>query len=95
MKTEVLDLLSRNAWERVLRSSIPLDAKGKKLKVLKSIWAFKLKRYPDGTPQKFKARFCARGDVQQEGINFFDTYAPVVKWSTIRMILIKNYQETG
>ena len=90
MKTEVLDLLSRNTWERVLRSSVPMDSNGKKYKVLKSIWAFKLKRFPDGSPQKFKARFCARGDLQQEGIDFFDTYAPVVKWSTIRMLLIET-----
>ena len=55
MKTEVLDLLSRNTWERIPRSSILLDAKGKKIKVLKSIRAFKLKRFSDGTPQKFKA----------------------------------------
>ena len=90
MKTEVLDLLSRNTWERVLRSSVPRDPSGKKCKVLKSIWAFKLKRFPDGSPQKFKARFCARGDLQQEGVDFFDMYAPVVKWSTIRMLLIET-----
>ena len=48
---------------------------------------FKLKRLPDGTPSRFKARFCARGDLQREGIDFFDTYAPVVQWSSIRLLL--------
>jgi hypothetical protein len=51
--------------------------------VLPSTWAFKIKRYPDGQVKKFKACFCARGDRQKEGINYFDTRAPVVMWSTV------------
>ena len=51
-------------------------------------WAFKYKRYPDGLIKKFKAQFCARGDQQLEGIDFFETYAPVVQWTTIRLMFI-------
>ena len=58
------------------------------MNVLKSIWAFKLKRNPDGLIKKFKAQFCARGDMQLEGIDFFETYAPVVQWTTVRLMLI-------
>ena len=58
------------------------------MNVIDSIWAFKLKRYPDGVVKKFKARFCARGDQQLEGIDFFETYAPVVQWTTVRLLLI-------
>jgi hypothetical protein len=54
---------------------------------LKGTWAFKLKRFPDGTPHKFKARYCVRGDLQTEGVYYFDTYAPVVQWSTVRILL--------
>ncbi len=39
--------------------------------------------FPDGLIKKFKARFCARGDQQIKGIDFFETYAPVVQWTTI------------
>jgi hypothetical protein len=46
--------------------------------VLPSTWAFKIKWFPDGTVKKFKARFCARGDRQKEGIDFFETWVPVV-----------------
>ena len=35
-----------------------------------------------------KARFCARGDQQLEGVDFFETYAPVVQWTTVRLMLI-------
>jgi hypothetical protein len=55
---------------------------------LPSTWAFKIKCYPDGWVKKFKARFCARGDRQQEGIDYFETWAPVVQWSTVRIVMI-------
>ena len=66
------------------------DKNGRKVTVLKSIWVFKLKRLPDGSPDRYKARFCVRGDLQKEGIDFFDMYAPVEKWSTICMLLIET-----
>ena len=58
------------------------------MNVIQSTWAFKCKRFPDGLIKKFKARFCARGDQQIEGVDFFETYAPVVQWTTIRLMLI-------
>ena len=60
----------------------------KDMKVIQSTWAFRIKRFPDGLIKKFKARFCARGDQQIEGVDFFETYAPVVQWTTIRLMLI-------
>ena len=79
MQLEITTLVQQRTWTTVPRTA--------KLNVLKSTWAFKLKRLPDGTPYRFKARFCARGDLQREGVDFFDTYAPVVQWSTIRLLL--------
>ncbi len=51
------------------------------INVLPSTWAFKIKRYPDSHVKKFKPRFCTRGDRQKEGIDYFETWAPVVQWS--------------
>ena len=79
MQLEIATLVQQNTWMAVSRTP--------DLNVLKGTWVFKLKRLPDGTPSRFKARFCARGDLQQEGVDFFDTYAPVVQWSTIRLLL--------
>jgi len=78
--TEVETLEGMDAWEVVDRTD--------KMNVLQSIWAFKLTQFPDGMVKKFKARFCARGDQQLEGIDFFETYAPVVQWTTVRLLLI-------
>ena len=45
------------------------------------------RRLSDGTPSKYKARYCVRGDLQSEGVDYFETYAPVVQWSTVRLVL--------
>ena len=68
------------AWEVVKRTIY--------MNVISSTWAFKCKRFPDGLIKKFKSRFCARGDRQIGGVDFFDTYSPVVQWTTIRLMLI-------
>ena len=52
-----------------------------------STWVFKIKRLPDGTLKKHKARFCVRGDLQVEGVDYFESYAPVVSWTTVRMMM--------
>ena len=49
---------------------------------------FKLKRFPDGLIKKFKARFCARGDQKIKGVDFFKTYAPVVQWTPVYLMLV-------
>jgi hypothetical protein len=48
---------------------------------------------PGGTVLKFKARFCFRGDLQEEGFDYFETYAPVFAWSTVCMLLTIVLQE--
>ena len=62
------------------------------MNVLPSTWAFRIKRFPNGLIRKFKARFCARGDKQIHGVDFFDTYAPVVSWTTVRLLLILSLE---
>jgi hypothetical protein len=79
MKIEVASLLQQRTWNTPHRSEAG--------HALKSTWLFKLKLLTDGTQSKFKETFCVRGDIQKEGIDFFETYAPVCQWSTVRMIL--------
>lgn len=50
-------------------------------------WVFRVKRNTDGSVQTFKARLVAQGFSQREGIDYFDTYAPVARLTSIRVLL--------
>ena len=50
-------------------------------------WVFKTKLKADGTIERYKARLVARGFSQRPGIDFFETFAPVARLESIRIIL--------
>ena len=50
-------------------------------------WVYKSQLNADGTLKKRKARLVARGNQQEEGIDFVETYSPVVRTATIRSVL--------
>lgn len=50
-------------------------------------WIHKIKRNSDGSIARYKARLVANGNQQYEGIDFSETFSPVIKQPTIRIVL--------
>jgi transposase InsO family protein len=50
-------------------------------------WVFRLKRKADGSVDKYKARLVARGFTQIYGVDYYDTYSPVARLASFRLIL--------
>ncbi|CAI5959572.1 unnamed protein product [Closterium sp. NIES-65] len=54
--------------------------------IVSGMWIFRVKR-PPGSPPVFKARYVARGFSQREGVDFFLTFSPTPKMTTLRVLL--------
>ncbi|CAI7794457.1 unnamed protein product [Closterium sp. NIES-53] len=53
--------------------------------IVSGMWIFRVKR-PPGSPPVFKARYVARGFSQRQGVDFFQTFSPTPKMTTLRVL---------
>jgi len=79
MNEEFDALLKNGTWSLVSPSQ--------NMNIVGCKWVFKIKRKANGTIERYKARLVAKGFHQQPGIDFAETYSPVVKPITIRTVL--------
>ncbi|KAH9752991.1 retrovirus-related pol polyprotein from transposon RE1 [Citrus sinensis] len=79
MKAEYNALISNGTWTLVPRTE--------NHKLIGNKWVFRIKTNTDGSVEKYKARLVAKGFQQIEGVNYFETFSPVVKSATVRVIL--------
>ena len=79
IKSEIDSILQNHTWELVDLPS--------RCKPLGYKWIFKRKMKADGTIDKYKAQLVIKGYKQREGLDYFDTYSPVMRITFIRMIL--------
>jgi hypothetical protein len=79
MEAEYAALQANHVWDLV---PPPLDAN-----VVTEKWIFKLKLNGDGSLERYKARYVLRGFTQRPGVDYDETFSPVVKPATIRTVL--------
>ena len=73
-------IMKNGVWDVVLRPEGKL--------VVTSKWIYKIKDATDGSIEKYNPRFMDRGFSQKEGIDYEDTFSPIVRYTSIRAIMV-------
>jgi len=79
MKEEISSLNKNDTW-----SLVPLPPGRKPVGCR---WTLGIKRDAEGALERYKARLCAKGFSQREGIDYNETFSPVVQFNSIRVVL--------
>lgn len=84
MECEIQSLNSNNVWD-----AVPLPDRKK---VVGSKWVYKVKKGSDGAAKRYKARLIAQGYTQQHGADYDETFNPVVRLESLRVLMAQSEQ---
>ena len=75
-------------YKSIMKNNVcDIVPKPKGKSIVSSKWLYKIKHAADGSVEKYKARFMARGFSQKEGIDYDEIFAPVAKYTSIRTFM--------
>jgi hypothetical protein len=81
---EVNGHVDNNHWQLTKHYEVPSD-----VEVIPSVWSLQHKRdIATDKIEKYKARLNLHGDKQVFGFNYYETYAPVITWFFIRLLIV-------
>ena len=78
----------KNGYQSIMKNNVwDIVPKPEGKSVVSSKWIYKIKHTTDGSIEKYRARFVARGFSQKEGIDYEETFAPITRYTSIRAIM--------
>ncbi|CAI7838896.1 unnamed protein product [Closterium sp. NIES-54] len=83
---DALDIPTPRSYAEAITGTYVDEVPPPGVNIVDDMWIFRVKR-PPGSPPAFKARYVAQGFSQRQGVDYFQTFSPTPKMTTLRVLL--------